>query len=66
MLIQLKIENIALIEIIEINFEKGLNIITGDSGSGKSLILDSLNVLFGGTNILLKHLIRPGKDHCAI
>ena len=66
MLIHLKIENIALIEIIEINFEKGLNIITGDSGSGKSLILDSLNVLFGGTNIPLKHLIRPGKDNCAI
>ncbi len=66
MLKQLKIENVALIEIIEINFEKGLNIITGDSGSGKSLILDSLNVLFGGTNIPLKHLIRPGKDHCAI
>ncbi len=66
MLIRLKIENIALIEIIEINFEKGLNIITGDSGSGKSLILDSLNVLFGGTNIPLKHLIRPGKDHCVI
>ncbi len=66
MLIKLKIENIALIEIIEINFEKGLNIITGDSGSGKSLILDSLNVLFGGTNIPLKHLIRPGKDFCVI
>jgi len=66
MLIQLKIENVALIEIIEINFEKGLNIITGDSGSGKSLILDSLNVLFGGTNIPLKHLIRPGKDYCTI
>jgi len=66
MLIQLKIENVALIEIIEINFEKGLNIITGDSGSGKSLILDSLNVLFGGTNIPLKHLIRPGKDFCVI
>ncbi len=66
MLIQLKIENIVLIEIIEINFEKGLNIITGDSGSGKSLILDSLNVLFGGTNIPLKHLIRPGKNNCLI
>ena len=66
MLIQLKIENVALIEIIEINFEKGLNIITGDSGSGKSLILDSLNALFGGTNIPLKHLIRPGKDSCVI
>ena len=43
-----------------------MNIITGDSGSGKSLILDSLNVLFGGTNIPLKHLIRPGKDFCII
>ena len=49
MLINLKLKNIALIEIIEINFEKGLNIITGDSGSGKSLIVDSLNALFGGT-----------------
>jgi len=66
MLIKLKIENIALIEIIEINFEKGLNILTGDSGSGKSLIVDSLNALFGGTNIPLKHLIRPGKDFCFI
>ena len=66
MLEHLKIENVALIEIIEINFEKGLNIITGDSGSGKSLILDSLNVLFGGTNIPLKHLIRLGKDYCSI
>ena len=66
MLVQLKIENVALIEIIEINFEKGLNIITGDSGSGKSLILDSLNALFGGTNIPLKHLIRPEKDFCVI
>ena len=56
MLRQLKIKNLALIEIIEINLEKGLNIITGDSGSGKSLILDSLSVLFGGTNIPLKHL----------
>ena len=66
MLIKLNLKNIALIEIIEINFEKGLNIITGDSGSGKSLILDSLNVLFGGTNIPLKHLIRPGKQECFI
>ena len=66
MLIQLKLKNVALIEIIEINFEKGLNIITGDSGSGKSLILDSINALFGGTNIPLNHLIRPGKKDCLI
>ena len=66
MLIQLRLKNVALIEIIEINFEKGLNIFTGDSGSGKSLILDSINVLFGGTNIPLNHLIRPGKTECVI
>ena len=66
MLINLKLKNIALIEIIEINFEKGLNIFTGDSGSGKSLILDSLNVLFGGNNIPTNHLIRPGKEDCLI
>ncbi len=66
MLIKLRLENLALIEIIEINFEKGLNILTGDSGSGKSLILDSLNVLFGGSNIPLNHLIRPGKKNCLI
>ena len=66
MLITLKLKNIALIEIIEINFEKGLNIFTGESGSGKSLILDSLNSLFGGTNIPLNHLIRPGKQECLI
>ncbi len=64
MLKRLKLKNVALIEIIEINFEKGLNIFTGESGSGKSLILDSLNSLFGGSNIPLNHLIRPGKTEC--
>jgi len=63
---KLKLQNLALIEIIEINFKKGLNVFTGESGSGKSLILDSLNSLFGGTNIPLNHLIRPGKDECLI
>ncbi len=66
MLKKLKLKNLALIEIIEINFKKGLNVFTGESGSGKSLILDSLNSLFGGTNIPLKHLIRPGKNECLI
>ena len=66
MLTKLKLQNLALIEIIEINFKKGLNVFTGESGSGKSLILDSLNSLFGGTNIPLNHLIRPGKNECLI
>ena len=66
MLKKLKLKNVALVEIIEINFEKGLNVFTGESGSGKSLILDSLDSLFGGTNIPLNHLIRPGKNECLI
>ena len=66
MLKKLKLKNLALIEIIEINFKKGLNVFTGESGSGKSLILDSLNCLFGGTNIPLNHLIRPGENECLI
>ena len=66
MLKKLKLQNLALIEIIEINFEKGLNVFTGESGSGKSLILDALNCLFGGTNIPLNHLIRPGENECLI
>ena len=66
MLKGLKLKNLALIEIIEINFEKGLNVFTGESGSGKSLILDSINSLFGGTNIPLNHLIRPGQSECLI
>ena len=66
MLKKLKLQNLALIEIIEINFQKGLNVFTGESGSGKSLILDSLNSLFGGTNLPLNHLIRPGKNECLI
>ena len=66
MLKKLKLENLALIEIIEINFKKGLNVFTGESGSGKSLILDSLNSLFGGTNIPINHLIRPDTNECLI
>ena len=66
MLKKLNLRNVALIEIIEINFEKGLNVFTGESGSGKSLILDSLDSLFGGTNIPLNHLIRPGQSECFI
>ena len=57
MLIQLTLKNIALIEIIEINFEKGLNIFTGDSGSGKSLILDSLNAV-SYTHLTLPTILR--------
>ena len=47
MLIQLDIENIAVIEKASIEFEKGLNVITGETGSGKSLLINSLGMILG-------------------
>ena len=47
MLSLLKIKNIALIEEIELEFSKGLNLLTGETGSGKSIIVDSLSALTG-------------------
>ncbi len=50
MLSQLKVKNFALIEDIQIHFSSGLNIITGQTGSGKSLIISALHLLMGKRN----------------
>jgi len=52
----LNISNIALIESLRVEFEEGLNLLTGETGSGKSIIVDALGVLIGGrfSNELLK------------
>ena len=47
MLIQLDIENIAVIEKASIEFQNGLNVITGETGAGKSLLINSLNMVWG-------------------
>ena len=47
MLTLLKIRNIALIDVLEIEFSQGLNLLTGETGSGKSIIVDSLGALTG-------------------
>src|SRR4051794_41783677 len=47
MLTLLKIRNIALIDALEIEFGDGLNLLTGETGSGKSIIVDSLGALTG-------------------
>ncbi len=47
MLSRLYIRNIALIQQADIEFDKGLNVLSGETGSGKSVILDSINFVLG-------------------
>jgi len=48
MLVELHIENFAVVERLRLRFHRGLNLLTGETGSGKSIIVDSLGLLFGG------------------
>lgn len=48
MLEELRIANFAIIDFIELSFSRGLNVITGETGAGKSIILDSIELLIGG------------------
>ena len=47
MLANLRIENFAIIEDIDINFSKGMNVLMGETGAGKSIIIDALDLLSG-------------------
>ncbi len=49
MLAELEIENFAIVEKVSFSFHHGLNVLTGETGAGKSLIMESLNYLLGGT-----------------
>lgn len=48
MLVQLSIENLALIEKITLTLDSGLNVLTGETGAGKSIVVDAMNILVGG------------------
>lgn len=60
MLGQLHIKNIGIIDEITINFEDGLNVLTGETGAGKSLIIDSINAITGSK--ISKNIIKTGED----
>ena len=47
MLLQLKIKNFAIIDDLEVNFKEGMTVLTGETGAGKSLIIDSISLLLG-------------------
>ena len=58
MLSELYIENVAVIEKAEIHFVPGLNVLTGETGAGKSILLDSINAVMGER--MSRDLIRTG------
>lgn len=60
MLNELHIENIAVIEKADIEFSKGLNILTGETGAGKSIVIDSIGAVLGER--VTKELVRRGAD----
>lgn len=64
MLKNIQIKNVALIEEASIEFEKGINVLSGETGSGKSVILDSLNFVLGAKAD--KSMIRNGSDFCMV
>ena len=61
MLSSLHIENIAVIRSVDIDLTKGFTVLTGETGAGKSIIIDSINFLLG--NKTGKDLIRNGEKY---
>ena len=64
MITNLHIKNIGIIDDIEIDFNNGLNVLTGETGAGKSLIIGSLNIISGGR--FSKDMIRKGETNSFI
>jgi DNA repair protein RecN (Recombination protein N) len=64
MLLSLRIENLALIDRLELEFGSGLNVLTGETGAGKSIILDAIDAALGGK--VSSRAIRTGVDRASI
>ena len=64
MLSSLQIENVAVIQKAEVHFEPGLNVLTGETGVGKSILIDSINAILG--NRTSKDLVRTGAAKAVI
>ena len=57
MLLEISIKNFAIIEAISLNFEKGMTVLTGETGAGKSIIIDAMNMMLGAraTTDIIRH-----------
>lgn len=60
----LHIRNIGIIDDLTVNLTKGFNVLTGETGAGKTLIIDSLQLLAGGR--FSKEMLRTGEDYCLV
>ena len=64
MLERLHVKNLVLIDEVEVEFSKGLNILSGETGAGKSIIIDSIGIALGGK--VSKDIIRNGADYALV
>ena len=64
MLSLLHIENIAVIECADISFHKGFNILTGETGAGKSIVIDGISAILGERTY--RDMIRTGTDKASV
>jgi DNA repair protein RecN (Recombination protein N) len=61
MILSLKISNFILVKDLELNFANGLNVITGETGTGKSVIIGAINAIFDKKTKKMSYLMHPKK-----
>ena len=64
MLLNLHVKNLAIIDEIEVEFSEGLNVLTGETGAGKSIVIGSINIALGGK--VSKDIIRTGTEFALV
>src|SRR5258708_20225800 len=64
MLVELTVENYAVVEKVRVRFHRGLNLLTGETGSGKSIVVDALALLFGAR--AAAEMVRTGAERARI
>ena len=64
MLLELVVENYAVVERLRVHFHEGLNLLTGETGSGKSIVVDALGLLLGAR--ASSEAVRTGEDRARV
>ena len=64
MILSMRMRNIALIEELSLEFGEGLHVMTGETGAGKSIVVDAVNLVLGGR--AARELTRRGSKRCSM